>query len=211
MSGLFLKEDYYDLVGSAIGAVAKDRLILPDKESMTSEDVLLGLASNGCHSNGFSLIRKIIDGAGLSYYEKAPWGDGRLVGESLLTPTRIYVKPLLRVVEKNLVKGMAHITGGGLVENVPRMLPKHLAAELDVDTWIVPKALKWMKNQGIDNMEFATVFNTGLGMILAVAKENVDEAKKSLEEDGETVYEIGRLLDREGDGCILKNIDSWEK
>ena len=160
MGDLFLDEQAYDLVGSTVGAIPKNRKVLPAKDDMKAGDVLLGLSSDGCHSNGFSLIRKILERSRLGLKDKAPWANGEangegigeangiLVGESLLTPTRIYVKPLLEVVQKNLVKGMAHITGGGLIENVPRMLPQHLAAEMDVKAWKVPEVLKWMKVKG---------------------------------------------------------------
>lgn len=148
MRGQFLEEEAYDVVGSTLGAIARGKPILPNKSSMKAGDILLGLASNGCHSNGFSLIRKVIEKAGLKYDDQAPWSIGELIGESLLTPTRIYVKPLLKVVRKDLVKGMAHITGGGLMENVPRMLPDHLTAEMDVTAWQVPKVLRWLKSQG---------------------------------------------------------------
>ncbi len=115
---------------------------------MKAGDALLGLASDGCHSNGFTLIRKIIHRAGLSYHDDAPWANGESVGGSLLTPTRIYVRPILEVYNKDLVKGMAHITGGGLIDNVPRMLPKHLAAEMDVTAWHFQKVFRWLKEQG---------------------------------------------------------------
>jgi len=150
MPGLFaIDGGIYDVSGTAIGAVAKGKRILPDKQAMRVGDVLLGLSSSGCHSNGFSLIRKIVqERAALSMTDPAPWSDGESVGESLLTPTRIYVKPVLRAVQKDLIKGMAHITGGGLLENVPRMLPKHLAASLDAARWEVPKVLRWLKVAG---------------------------------------------------------------
>jgi len=148
MQGLLLDEKAYDIVGATTGAVEKGKTILPDKKSMRNGDILLGLASNGPHSNGYSLIRLIVKQAGLTYWDKAPWENGESIGESLLTPTRIYVKSLLQVVKKDLVKGMAHITGGGLIENVPRMLPKHLAAQMNIEAWPVPKVLKWLKMQG---------------------------------------------------------------
>lgn len=115
---------------------------------MKAGDALLALASSGCHSNGFSLIRKIIERSGLSYHDKAPWATGESVGESLLKPTRIYVKSLLEVYRKDLAKGMAHITGGGLIQNVPRMLPEHLAAEIDVTSWQLQEVFRWLKHQG---------------------------------------------------------------
>ena len=150
MGGLFPKDGgIYDINGTASGAIAKGKQLLPHKAAMRPGDVLLGLASSGCHSNGFSLIRKIVqERAGLSYNDASPWSNGETIGESLLTPTRIYVKSVLAATEKDLIKGMAHITGGGLTENVPRMLPKHLAAVLDAATWKVPEVLKWLKKTG---------------------------------------------------------------
>ena len=150
MGGLFPKDGgIYDINGTASGAIAKGKQLLPHKAAMRPGDVLLGLASSGCHSNGFSLIRKIVqERAGLGYDDVSPWSTGETIGESLLTPTRIYVKSVLAATEKDLIKGMAHITGGGLTENVPRMLPKHLAAVLDAATWKVPEVLKWLKKTG---------------------------------------------------------------
>ncbi len=144
----FPDSEGYDVQGSSTGAIAQGRPMLPDKEAMKAGDALLGLASDGCHSNGFTLIRKIIHRAGLSYHDDAPWANGESVGGSLLTPTRIYVRPILEVYNKDLVKGMAHITGGGLIDNVPRMLPKHLAAEMDVTAWHFQKVFRWLKEQG---------------------------------------------------------------
>ena len=150
MGDLFPKDGgIYDINGTAIGAIAKGKRLLPHKAAMRPGDVLLGLASSGCHSNGFSLIRKIVqERAGLSYDDLSPWSNGETIGESLLTPTRIYVKSILAATEKDLIKGMAHITGGGLTDNVPRMLPKHLAAVLDATIWKVPEVFKWLKKTG---------------------------------------------------------------
>ena len=201
----------YDVVGAAVGAVEKGRKLLPDKEAMVAGDVILGLASNGCHSNGFSLIRKIIERAGLSVTDPAPWHDGESIGESLLTPTRIYVKPLLKVVKKDLVKGMSHITGGGLLENIPRMLPKHLAAELDVSKWPMPKVFRWLKTEGrLDDLEFARAFNTGLGMVMVVSESKSKQSIAELEAVGESVYEIGTVVSRNGEGCVLRNMEAWQ-
>lgn len=148
MRNLLRDENAYDLVGATIGAVEEGKKILPDENSMRVGNVLLGLASNGAHSNGYTLIRKIVEKSTLTYWDTAPWGTGESVGESLLTPTRIYVKSLLPAVKRNLIKGMAHITGGGLINNVPRMLPKHLAAEMNAQKWPVPRVLKWLKDEG---------------------------------------------------------------
>lgn len=211
MPGLLESESAYDIVGSATGAIERGRSVLPDKGAMAPGDVLLGLASSGCHSNGFSLIRLIIETVGLNLSDKAPWGKGETVGESLLTPTRIYVKPLLRVIKKNLVKGVAHITGGGLIDNVPRMLPQHLAAEMNVAAWSVPEVLSWLKLEGkIEHGEFAKTFNTGLGMVMVVSQEHVQETMEELSKAGETVYKVGHVIGRHEDGCVLKNLDAWD-
>lgn len=214
MPGIFPKDaNTYDVVGSATGAIPRGRKMLPDTASMKEGDILLGLASNGCHSNGFSLIRKIVEKAGLSYHEGAPWeSTDKSIGESLLTPTKIYVNPILRIVNENLVKGMAHITGGGLIENIPRMLPDHLRAEVDCETWPLPQVFKWLRKTGeLKNEEFARVFNTGLGMVVVVTAENVDEAVRQLESAGEKAYIVGKLIKREGDeGVVLRNMEqAW--
>lgn len=174
--------------------------------------MLVGLGSSGCHSNGFTLIRNIVEKAGLSYHDRAPWEyTEKNVGESLLTPTKIYVRSLMGVVTQNLVKGMAHITGGGLTENIPRMLPKNLAADIDVSTWEVPAVLQWLKSTGrLPHEEFARVFNTGLGMVLVVGKDNVVQLIRELEAAGETVRTVGKLVERTGEeGCILRNMNYW--
>ncbi len=210
MPGLYSGADY-DGAGAAVGAVSRDRL-LPNKESMVKGDVLLGLASNGVHSNGFSLVRKIIERKGLSYQSEAPWEPETSIGLSLLTPTRIYVKPLLKVVQKDLVKGMSHITGGGLLENIPRMLPKELAAEVDVSTWSLPPVFAWLKKAGnVSSAELGRAFNTGIGMVLVVSQNNIKQVTCELEESGEKVFQIGRLAERKGEGCVLNNMEAWDR
>ncbi|MCJ1318309.1 hypothetical protein MMC15_003637 [Xylographa vitiligo] len=218
MPGLFgegtaIKDDggKYDAVGAAVGALPHGQKLLPDKDSMVAGDVVLGLASDGCHSNGFSLIRKILKRANLTVHDAAPWDPSTSVGESLLTPTRIYVKPLLRIASQGIVKGMSHITGGGLLENIPRMLPDHLAAELDVRRWALPAVFRWLKSAGaLDDMEFAKVFNTGLGMALVVAEADVVPTIMALENAGETVFEVGRLVPRASQaGCLLRGLEAW--
>ena len=209
MAGFFLSGGY-DIVGACNGAIARDKKLLPDKHAMKDGDVLLGLASSGCHSNGFSLIRKIVEKAHLRYSDRAPWNREQTVGQSLLTPTRIYVKPLLEAVEKDLVKGMAHITGGGLWENVPRMLPESLAAELDAALWECPEVLKWLKRAGqVNDYEFARTFNTGLGMILVIDASLADEAQRQLSESDERVFRVGYLAQRRGEGCVVRNMERW--
>ena len=211
MPGMY-GEGEYDAAGKATGAIKQGMKLLPDKESMVEGDVLLGLASNGPHSNGFSLIRKVLERKGLDYRDQAPWDERMSVGESLLTPTRIYVKSCLELANRDLVKGMAHITGGGLLENIPRMLPDQLAAEIDVKTWPVLPVFSWLKEAGgIGSIEFARVWNVGIGMVLVISSNKLEQAKKSLEGMGERAYVIGNLVKRTGDGCILKNTETWDR
>jgi phosphoribosylamine--glycine ligase/phosphoribosylformylglycinamidine cyclo-ligase len=209
MPGMYKGKDY-DAAGAAHGAVFKEHR-LPRTDAMAEGDVLLGLASNGVHSNGFSLVRKIIQREQISYNDIAPWDSTTTVGLSLLTPTRIYVRPLLKVISKKLLLGLSHITGGGLTENIPRMLPSHLAAEVDVATWSIPPVFKWLKQAGaIANDEFAKTWNTGIGMVAVVKKEDVEQVISDLEASGEKVYTIGKLVSRSGPGCLLKNTSSWD-
>ncbi|KAK6222328.1 Bifunctional purine biosynthetic protein ADE1 [Pestalotiopsis sp. IQ-011] len=208
MPGMYQGEDY-DAAGCAVGLLESSNR-LPRLDDMREGDVLIGLASAGVHSNGFSLVRRILKEENLDYSAAAPWeSNGITVGESLLTPTRIYVKSLLQVVSK--LKGLSHITGGGLSENVPRALPKSLAAEIDVATWDLPPVFKWLKKAGnVDASEMARAFNTGVGMIAILAPSEVDEVVRTLKEAGETVYTVGKLVARSsGEGCILKGLESW--
>jgi phosphoribosylamine--glycine ligase/phosphoribosylformylglycinamidine cyclo-ligase len=211
MPGMYQRDDY-DAAGAAIGTMSKD-LRLPQKEQMVEGDILLGLASSGVHSNGFSLVRRILEREKVSYSDIAPWDNSTTVGLSLLTPTKIYVCPLLNVINKGLVKGLSHITGGGLLENVPRMLPQHLSAEIDVSTWQLPAVFKWLKRAGnVASEEMARSFNTGVGMVAVVSGSNAQQAIKELEAAGETVFTVGKLVPRTGSdkGCVLKNLSSWD-
>ena len=202
MPGMYQGEDY-DAAGCAIGAVTKEDM-LPQKTAMVEGDVLLGLGSNGVHSNGFSLVRRIVAAAGLEYTSSAPWDTSKTVGESLLTPTKIYVKELLPVVRH--VRGLAHITGGGLLENVPRMLPDHLAAEIDFGSWTIPPVFDWLKKAGnVEPTEMCRTFNSGIGMVIAVEASKVDVVTSALE----GVFKIGRLVKRDGEGCVIRNLESW--
>ncbi|KAK0289465.1 hypothetical protein LTR35_002662 [Friedmanniomyces endolithicus] len=211
MPGMYQGKEF-DAGGAATGALKKGRMLLPDKAAMREGDCLIGLASNGAHSNGYSLIRKIVERAGLAYTDKAPWDSSTTLGTSLLTPTRIYVKPLLPAIEQNLILGMAHITGGGLEDNIPRMLPKHLAADVDVSTWSVPPVLRWLKSAGnVSSREFARTWNTGLGMVMVATAGNADELMKVLNDAGEKAVRIGKLVENQGEGVILHNTEMWEK
>lgn len=211
MPGL-LNGKEYDGVGAAVGAIRHGKIVLPDKESMVEGDVLLGLASSGVHSNGFSLVRRILERKRLSLTETCPWDHSVTTGASLLTPTRIYVVPLLEVVKRDLIKGMSHITGGGLTENVPRMLPNHLTAEIDVAKWTRPKVFDWLQSSGKVSLdEMARTFNNGVGMVIAVSNIASGEVVRELEAAGETVFRIGHLVPRlkDSEGCVLQNLESW--
>lgn len=212
MPGMYQRDDY-DAAGAAIGAMSKD-LRLPQKDQMEEGDILLGLASNGVHSNGFSLVRRILARENISYSDPAPWDTSISAGLSLLTPTKIYVCPLLSVINKRLIKGLSHITGGGLLENVPRMLPATLSAEIDVAKWELPAVFRWLKAAGgVKSEEMARTFNTGIGMVAVVSRGNAEQAVKDLEAAGETVYTVGKLVPRTSahpGGCVLQNLSSWD-
>lgn len=200
---------HYDTNGTAFGAVMKSDM-LPKVNDMKAGDVLLGLASDGVHSNGFSLVRKIIDSTDYQYTDAAPWKPESTIGEEVLIPTRIYVKQLLPSIKQKLILGLSHITGGGLVENVPRTLPDHLKAEIDINTWEVPAIFKWLgKTGGVPVKDILKTLNLGVGMVVIAREENVAELTKNLEAAGETVYRIGQLVDRkDGDvACEVFNVE----
>ncbi|KAI9811813.1 MAG: hypothetical protein M1826_003034 [Phylliscum demangeonii] len=188
MPGLYSGSDY-DVVGAAIGAVRSRDQVMPYTQRMRAGNTLLGLASSGVHSNGFSLVRKIVERQGLSFDGPTPWNEGDTVGKSLLTPTRIYVRSLLALAQKGVLLGMAHITGGGLTDNIPRMLPPELAAEVDVGSWTLPPVFAWLKQAGkVEAAEMARTFNVGIGMVLVVSEGDVDAVIEALEGAGESVF-----------------------
>lgn len=210
MPGMYQGKEF-DAAGAATGAIKKGRPILPDKKSMREGDILLGLLSSGVHSNGFSLVNRIVEKFNLSFNDAAPWDSSNSIGASLLTPTRIYVKSLLSAIDKDLLLGMAHITGGGLEENIPRMLPDHLAADLDASTWDVPEVLKWFKKKGrVSNREFARTWNTGLGMVIVVTEAHAEEAMQTLAQAGEKPVKVGKLVKKSGEGVILRGTENWD-
>ena len=185
----------YDLAGFAVGAVEKSKLI--NGTTIVPGDVVLGLASSGIHSNGFSLVRKIIEVANPDLNADL---DGRSLADALMAPTRIYVKPLLALMDSMQVKGMAHITGGGLVENIPRVLQKHLTAVMKKEAWPMPPLFSWLQKHGnVADSEMHRVFNCGIGMVVIVSRENADAAMAQLKSAGETVYRIGEIRQRTGD------------
>jgi phosphoribosylformylglycinamidine cyclo-ligase len=191
MPGMYAAADY-DLAGFSVGAVERDK-ILP-QQSIAAGDVVLGLASSGVHSNGFSLVRKIVTQQGLNYHATAPFDPSRTLGEALLEPTRIYVKPALKAVRTGHVKAMAHITGGGLLENIPRVLPDGMGVWLGTTGWQVLPVFKWLAEAGdINPMEMARTFNCGIGLIMVVAPEHADEIMGILTAAGEQVSRIGAV------------------
>ncbi len=195
MPGLYAGDDY-DLAGFAVGAAERDQL-LPRKD-IRSGDIVLGLASNGLHSNGFSLVRKIVKLTGVELGDPAPFEVGRPLGVALLDPTRIYVKSLLAALRANDgIKALAHITGGGIVENLPRVLPENLATELDLSVYAPPPVFSWLRNNGgIADDEMLRTFNCGIGMMVVVAKDQVDNLATLLSDAGETVYRLGVIVPR---------------
>ncbi|EMR08026.1 phosphoribosylamine-glycine ligase [Pneumocystis murina B123] len=211
MPGIYYNKDF-DSAGAAIGIVERKNL-LPSFEIMKSGDIVLGLGSSGLHSNGFSLIRKIIEKSGLYYNDPAPWDPSTTIGLSLLTPTRIYVKSLLNLVKKGVIKGMAHITGGGFIENIPRILPDNLMCEIDATSWELPKVFSWLKKAGnVPINDLSRTLNMGIGMVIIVDIMNVSEVLTELKNMGENVYNIGNILNRTSQHpkCLLKNLDAWE-
>jgi phosphoribosylaminoimidazole synthetase len=209
MPSLYVGSDF-DGAGAAIGAVERGKT-LPRKD-LQQGDILLGLASSGCHSNGFSLIRKVLERAGVSYDDGAPWDQDMTVGASLLIPTKIYCKSFLAAHRGGFVKAASHITGGGFVENIPRMLPFTLSAVVDGSAWPVPELFKWLAKTGsITATELARTFNMGIGMVLVISAEDKEKVALLLQNLGEEVYEIGRLIPRDEGipGCVVDRMDQW--
>ncbi|CAG0940261.1 phosphoribosylformylglycinamidine cyclo-ligase [Gallionellaceae bacterium] len=186
----------YDLAGFAVGVVEKANIITGD--NIRPGDVVLGLASNGAHSNGYSLVRKIIERSKPDL--NAKFDGERTLADCIMAPTRIYVKPLLALMQKLTVKGMAHITGGGLTENVPRVLPQNVVAKLDSKAWHTPKLFDWLRAEGnVAQQEMFRTFNCGIGMVVIVAEQDAAAAISQLTAAGETVWAIGTIQARSGD------------
>ncbi|HET9114108.1 MAG TPA: phosphoribosylformylglycinamidine cyclo-ligase [Burkholderiales bacterium] len=185
----------YDLAGFAVGAVERDAVI--GGSDIAPGDIVLGLASSGAHSNGYSLIRKILE---LGKADLHADFDGRSLADVLMAPTRIYVKPVLALLAALPVKGMAHITGGGLTGNVPRILAEHLCADIDGKSWTMPPLFGWLQQQGgVTDAEMHRTFNCGIGMVIVIAAEHADAAMRHLTESGESVSRIGRIRKRAAD------------
>ncbi len=184
---------HYDLAGFVVGAVEREA-ILPVMDQMQAGDILIGIASSGPHSNGYSLIRKVAQRTGLSYEDPAPFANTPL-GEALLTPTRLYSDAALPLIRSRAVKGLAHITGGGLTENTPRMCPDHLKPRIDRTAWTPPAIFDWLQSEGkIATDEMHRTFNMGIGLVFAVAPDKVETVIAGLQSSGEAPVIIGDLI-----------------
>ena len=209
MPGMYAKGDY-DLAGFAVGAVERGQVL--DGSAVAVGDVVLGLDSSGLHSNGFSLVRRVVEEAGLAYDAPAPFAPETTLGDALLLPTRLYVRGCRAALAAGGVRALAHITGGGLVENIPRVLPDGMAAALDARGWSLPPVFRWLAvTAGIARAELARTFNCGIGMVAVVEPGAVDRVTAALTGAGERVRRIGRIIAREGDAPAteLTHLDAW--
>ncbi|HAZ99649.1 MAG TPA: phosphoribosylformylglycinamidine cyclo-ligase [Halomonas sp.] len=200
MPGMYEGSDY-DLAGFCVGVVEKSEIL--DGSKVAEGDVLLGLASSGPHSNGYSLIRKILEVSNASLEESV---DGQPLGDALMAPTRIYVKSLLSMMRGTdiPVHALSHITGGGLLENIPRVLPATLAARIDLTSWQRPEVFNWLQAKGnVNETEMHRVLNCGIGMVVVVPATQAANAKAHLEAQGETVYQIGQIVQRQEEAVVL--------
>ncbi|MGJ8611146.1 MAG: phosphoribosylformylglycinamidine cyclo-ligase, partial [Octadecabacter sp.] len=192
MPGMYPEGDF-DLAGFSVGAMERGADLPRD---VVAGDVLLGIASNGVHSNGYSLVRKIVENSGLSWGDASPFGEGTL-GEALLAPTTLYVKGAVAAMDD--LHALAHITGGGLTENLPRVLPEGLGADIDLDTWELLPVFKWLAEQaGLAQSEMLKTFNCGLGMVVAMDPTKADAARAAFTDAGHDVYTIGTVTEGEG-------------
>ncbi len=208
MPGLYTKGDY-DLAGFAVGAAERGTLI--DGSSVQEGDVILGLASNGVHSNGFSLVRRILERAGLKPSDPAPFAPGAKLGDALLAPTRIYVKSCLAGVRTGKVKALAHITGGGLYENIPRVLPRGLVAEIDAGAWKLPPVFAWLKQAGgVEAGEMARTFNCGIGMMAICNASHAKELSALFAGQGERVTVVGQVVAGTDPHARVLNLAAWD-
>ncbi|MFN3232663.1 MAG: phosphoribosylformylglycinamidine cyclo-ligase [Alphaproteobacteria bacterium] len=197
MPGMYRAGDY-DLAGFSVGALERGAALTGEKVGPT--DIILGLSSNGLHSNGFSLVRKAVEQQNLSFQETAPYDADVSLGESLLTPTRIYVPSCLAAIRAGLVHGLAHITGGGLLENIPRVLPEGTRAIIDSGAWSRPAVFDWLQTAGdIAETEMLRTFNCGIGMAVIVPADGADAAIDLFKKAGETVFRIGEITERSSD------------
>ena len=201
MPGMYGGGDY-DLAGFAVGAVERGQQLTA--ASVQTGDKILGLSSNGLHSNGFSLVRKILEVQGLGFRDASPFSDHESIGAALLAPTRIYVKSVLAAIRAGCVHGLAHITGGGLLENIPRVLPETLAAYINVNARPRPAVFDWLQRAGnIAEGEMHRTFNCGIGMVVIVPAAQIDQAAALLGEHEETVFHLGEIVPRHDQGAVI--------
>jgi phosphoribosylformylglycinamidine cyclo-ligase len=202
MPGLYAAGDY-DLAGFAVGAAERGTLL--PRTDIAPGDVVIGLSSSGVHSNGFSLVRRLVADLGLRWDAPAPFAPGASLGEALLTPTVIYVKPLLAAIkETGAVKALAHITGGGLPENLPRVLPKDVAASIDLGAWKPHPVFGWIAREGrVAQGEMLRAFNCGIGLAIVCAKEKAGDLAAFLAGKGTEAHSIGEIIPR-GDGAAVR-------
>jgi phosphoribosylformylglycinamidine cyclo-ligase len=197
MPGLYAKGDF-DLAGFAVGAVERGQ-VLPKLDTMREGDVLIGVASSGVHSNGYSLVRKVVAMTGALLSSPAPFIGGTTLGDALLTPTQLYVKSALAAIRAGGIKGLAHITGGGVTENLPRVLPPKLDAEIDLDSWRLPPVFGWLAREaGLPESEMLRTFNCGIGLIVVADTAHASDVIASFNAAGETAFIIGGLQSAEG-------------
>ena len=208
MPGMYAAGDY-DLAGFAVGAVERTGVV--DGRAVAPGDLVLGLASSGLHSNGFSLVRRVVESAGIAYDAPAPFAPGKTLAQALLVPTRLYVRSCLAAIAAGGVKALAHITGGGLVENIPRVIPESVSVELDARAWKLPPVFRYLaETGGLARGELARVFNCGLGMVAVVDPARADAVERAFAGEGETVARVGRVVPRpkDGAGTLLLNTES---
>ena len=207
MPGMYAADDY-DLAGFCVGAVERDRVLTG--RDIAAGDVILGLASSGVHSNGFSLVRRLAADKGWKLDRPALFDADVLLIDALMAPTRIYVQSVLPLVRTGKIHAMAHITGGGLLENIPRVLPAGLHAFVDADAWEQPRLMAFLQAQGnIEPEEMARTFNCGVGMVIAVAEGDVADVKAALEAAGETVHRIGHIAVGEKGCTVSGSVETW--
>ena len=207
MPGMYAEGDY-DLAGFCVGAVERDALLTG--AAIAPGDVILGLASSGVHSNGFSLVRRLAADRGWKLDRPALFDQDRLLIDWLMTPTRLYVASLLPLLRERRIRGLAHITGGGLLENVPRVLPEGAGAAIDADAWTQPRLMAFLQAQGgIEPEEMARTFNCGIGMIAIVAREEAKAVAAALEQAGETVFRIGTVEAGQRGCTVYGSAETW--
>jgi phosphoribosylformylglycinamidine cyclo-ligase len=195
MPGMYHAQDF-DLAGFAVGAMERGAML---PQGVAEGDILIGLGSNGVHSNGYSLVRRIVERTGLAWTDAAPFAADITLGEALLAPTRLYVRPVLDAARAGGLHAAAHITGGGITENLPRVLPEGLGAAIDLGAWTLPRVFRWLADEGgIAEAEMLKTFNCGVGMILAVAPDRAEALARQLAEAGERVLALGRVAEGQG-------------